>query len=591
MPKIKPKRAPFLHPQETEEHPWKFLPAFLLAAFIARAIVALSGDFVLHPDEIMQYLEPARRLVFGSGILYWEYFYGARSWLIPGIVAGVLWLCKIIGLGAPQYYIPAVKLLFCLISLAIPWGMYVFSRRHWGEKTARCALVLGAFWYELAAFAHKPFTELSATALLICLLAAVAPFARDSSRRRWFLAGLLGALAVAVRLQYAPPVGLILLAAFFRAEKTARLPLCFGFAFGVFAIGVLEALTWGLDAAIFHSYYVNLRMNLIVGAARAGESSILHMPVWLLLAGGGLILAALFGVFENFRRRGFVFALLLLILLPHMLQNHREYRFIFALIPLWLLLFADFTAVRAGGGGVFARRLGGALLSAAALVSLAGIFNQIPFQERIYRGFSLESGQTNFLFNQDPAFEIYRLLAKDESARGVADFTRPYFNTGGYYYLGKNIPFYDSSAWTALVEGEDAPAHASHIITAAAAPNGGRIISSKDRAGRYVPNVATSRGYFPPPVFVHDLTQNALVYWDKIGRRHPQPEYENAGQFGALSLWKTKTPLPVRDWEGYTISSVRVLQDIDFERRMLKKIIGRAPPVPSAPYGIEFKDE
>ena len=62
----------------------------LALAFATRTAVSLSGDFVLHPDEIMQYLEPAHRLVFGNGVTYWEHFYGARSWLVPGFVAGVL---------------------------------------------------------------------------------------------------------------------------------------------------------------------------------------------------------------------------------------------------------------------------------------------------------------------------------------------------------------------------------------------------------------------------------------------------------------------------------------------------------------------
>ena len=55
-----------LHPRAPGERPWKYLLPVLALAFVARAAIALSGDFVLHPDEIMQYLEPAHRLVFGG---------------------------------------------------------------------------------------------------------------------------------------------------------------------------------------------------------------------------------------------------------------------------------------------------------------------------------------------------------------------------------------------------------------------------------------------------------------------------------------------------------------------------------------------
>lgn len=92
-----------LHPKDPEEPTWKYLPLVLALGFIARAAVALSGDFVLHPDEIMQYLEPAHRLAFGNGISYWEYFYGARSWLVPGAVAGVLKLFDLVGFGEPAW--------------------------------------------------------------------------------------------------------------------------------------------------------------------------------------------------------------------------------------------------------------------------------------------------------------------------------------------------------------------------------------------------------------------------------------------------------------------------------------------------------
>ena len=77
-----PPRAPvpevlldnLVRPHVVQELRWKLLPLVLALAFAVRAAVALAGDFVLHPDEIMQYLEPAHRLAFGNGVMYWEYF-------------------------------------------------------------------------------------------------------------------------------------------------------------------------------------------------------------------------------------------------------------------------------------------------------------------------------------------------------------------------------------------------------------------------------------------------------------------------------------------------------------------------------------
>lgn len=192
-----------LHPQADTGEIWKYLPLVLALAFVARAAVALSGDFSLHPDEIFQYLEPAHRLVFGNGVTYWEYFYGARAWFVPGLVAGVLKLFDLVGLGEPRWYVPGVELVFCAISLTIPAGMYLATRNHFGETAARVALVVGAFWYELWGFAHKPMTEFVATGLLMLALWITLRPGRIKLAAG-LSATLLTVLVAAIRLQYTP---------------------------------------------------------------------------------------------------------------------------------------------------------------------------------------------------------------------------------------------------------------------------------------------------------------------------------------------------------------------------------------------------
>ena len=166
---------------QPEPH-WKYLPLVLVLAlaFAARAAVA---------DEIMQYLEPAHRLAFGNGVIYWEYFYGARSWLVPGVVAGVLKLFDLVGLGQPWWYVGGVKLLFCALSLAL------------------------------------------------CLR----PNA-DGSRVVWQAAGL-AVLVAAIRLQYAPLALLLLGIVLLRTRD--RLHLVLAAVVLLFAVGVFDGLTWG----------------------------------------------------------------------------------------------------------------------------------------------------------------------------------------------------------------------------------------------------------------------------------------------------------------------------------------------------------
>ena len=460
LPRIRAALEVLLHPRATDR-PWKYLPLVLALAFAARAAVALSGDFVLHPDEIMQYLEPAHRLVFGSGVTYWEYFYGARSWLVPGTVAGVLLLFDAVGLGQPFWYIGGVKLLFCAISLAIPAGMYVFARRHFGETAGRAALLAGAFWYELIGFAHKPMTEFVATAPLVALLALCVRPSVDHARTAW-MAAFLACLTAAIRLQYAPAALLLLGIVFLRTGKRIQLTLAAaGFAA---AFGLFDAVVW--DGGLFHSYVTNLRYNLIVGAMRTGESPAYQFLLWLTLAGLGLSVLCVAVALRRPRRYGFLLGLIALVLLVHSLQAHKEYRFIFAVIPLWLLTGADLVA-RLAALGDGARRFAGFATAGFAAVSLAGILNALPYQDRVYRAWSRETGVVGFVRNQDPIFPAYRYLARAPGVTAVWQVDRPYYNLPGYYYLHRKIPFYDGVTGSDLKRNVEAVSSlVSHIVSA-----------------------------------------------------------------------------------------------------------------------------
>ena len=140
------------------------------------AAIALSSDFLLHADELYQFLEQGHRLAFGNGLVPWEYFYGVRPLLLPVVIAGMLMVFDVFGLGQPVWYVDGVKLLFCAISLLIPAGMYFFARQHFGETAGRIAMLVGAFWYEFVGFAHKPLAEFVATGLLlVCARCLYAP--------------------------------------------------------------------------------------------------------------------------------------------------------------------------------------------------------------------------------------------------------------------------------------------------------------------------------------------------------------------------------------------------------------------------------
>ena len=403
-----PRGDDLLYPPTSDERRWKFLPLVLGLAFAARAAVALSGDFVLHPDEIMQYLEPAHRLAFGNGVVAWEYFYGARSWLVPGAVAGVLKLFDVVGLGEPFWYVGGVKLFFCALSLAVPAGLYVFARRYFNEMAARAALLAGAFWYELVCFAHKPMTEFVATGLLMMLLASCVHPATNRPRTVWLVA-FLAVLAAAIRLQYAPLAFMLLGLVFLRTEKKWQMAVAVTAFF--LATGLFDMVTWNLAAGsfgeaawergLFHSYLTNIRVNFALGESWQVIHPAWQYLLWLLYAGAGLPLLCAAGALREPRRYG--------LLLLHSLQTHKEYRFIFVIIPLWLVIGADL-AVRFAAGPSRRRLWLGAVTAVVAAVSLAGILEALPRQNRSHQGvYARPPEKLGFVGGQDPVFTVYRI--------------------------------------------------------------------------------------------------------------------------------------------------------------------------------------
>ena len=450
-----------LHPHAETGRIWKHLPLVLALAFLARAAVALSGDFSLHPDEIFQYLEPAHRLVFGNGVTYWEYFYGARSWLVPGFVAGVLKLFYLVGLGDPRWYVGGVELVFCAVSLTIPAGMYLAARSHFGETAARVALLAGVLWYELCGFAHKPMTEFVATGpLLLALWIAVRPGRVELGAGLW--AALLTVLAAAIRPQYAPVAVVLFALVLLRAERRPALLSAAGAL--VLAVGAFDAVTW--DAGFFHSYITNVRFNLAMDRFHAGESPAWQYLAWLVTAHGGLsVLCGLAAAFA-LRRYALLLALVALIVGIHSLQPHKEYRFVFAAVPLLLMIGADL-AVRFHGRGSWGRAGAFAAGAAFACVSAAGILNALPGQESVYRAWQRETGHVTFLGSrpgQDPIFAAYRYLASAPGVGAVWQVDRHYYNTPGYYHLHRDIPLYDADMGRRLIRVMPA-AMVTHIVT------------------------------------------------------------------------------------------------------------------------------
>jgi hypothetical protein len=295
----------------------------------------LNDDGLYWPDEVYQSLEPAHRLVFGYGLIAWEFLEGARNWALPGLVAAVLGFVRLLGGTDPAVYLAVTKGFFALVGAACAWGSWRLARAYGASEPAAAA---GAALFALAAvpvyFAPRALSE-NASALPVVLGLALA-LPRGGSRRAVLAgAGLLG-LAVLLRLHNGVfCVGLLAVLAAQRRWRAAgeALAVLAGWAL---AYGLLDRVTWG---RWFHSALVYLEFNVLKDGASAwgtapfsyyGRVLFQGMPAVTFVTGVLALLAV--------RRAPGPLAVALLFFALHALQPHKELRFLVPVLPLFAAL-------------------------------------------------------------------------------------------------------------------------------------------------------------------------------------------------------------------------------------------------------------
>lgn len=480
-----------------------FVPC-LLAAFALRVGVGLAGDWMVRPDEIFKYLEPAHLLVFGYGQVVWEFSMGYVPWLLPSVPALPMLLCKILGFGHPDFYIPAVKIWNALLSLSIPAGMYLFGRRVMSEPAARLALLFGCFWHEFVIMGSHAFAEQYASVVFFAALVLLSPAA--SVPRLW-VAGFLLGLTFVLRFQYGPLVGVVgltLLAAY----PPAR--------WGVIVLGGLAALVLGgaVDYLTWGRWWSPTRLivSMIVNGVFAHvfkpENHPFHTHL-VSLAGSsyGLYALAAVAVFRV-RRHWLLLSMAMVVLLFHMAAPIAEYSNVFVLLPLlWMLI--------AAASGVFRRsRLRvGAMVATGVLAAVAsgaafgdgvpgwpweGVPNQArSYNDHVHRLMPDEGG----LFHSEEALVVSRDLGRipAEEMRAVLWGPIGRYADGGYSYAHHRVPMLFPSRnpdHATLSHTRPANTLASHVVV---------------RKGEALPGFSLTREYGRVALLVNDTPEAVQV--------------------------------------------------------------------------------
>lgn len=342
--------------------------AVAVAAIVAAALVLRARAFapfdILHADEIMQYLEQARRLATGAGIVPWEYRYGARH----GLIAQVLsvpwrlgdWFAP--GTLAAMLAARCTALVLTLLALPAAWKLGALtSRNH-----ALAALFVAAVWWQSVLFSSLLLSEVLAAGPIALAAALLLDPERRPATLRW--AGLLLGLGVVVRLQYAPFAGVLALAALRLDAKAWRELLLGGLAAA--AIGAASDLAMGRWP--YEWVWVNFAYNIGESrAARFGASGPFEYARLLLLNLGPAAVLILAGaILSPPRYRPLVLAIAA-DLLFHSLIAHKEWRFVW-LSTLLIVVLAAIASVSLAGRLAARRgaRLGWGLLAGLCLLWL-----------------------------------------------------------------------------------------------------------------------------------------------------------------------------------------------------------------------------
>ena len=415
---------------------WTLLSICALAVAV-RAAVMLLFPSIAYPDEIFQYLEPANRLIHGAGLVTWEYEVGARSWLLPGLLAGCMAVGELFG-SAPAASLAAVSVLLCVLSLGPVICGFLWGRRYAGFAGAVTAGLLNAAWFELVYFSTHVLAETFAAAALMVGLYLVYPGRTTPPERRLFAGAVLMGLAVVIRPQLAPAVAIAVVAICGIRARAHYPAMLAGLAAPILLSGLLDWITWGWP---FQSLALSIYYNSFAEVASFFSTSPLLAYVgweWVYWGPIGIVivLCALYG--------GVRLPLLLLmaaaIFVVHSAIAHKEHRFISPALPLMMTL--------AGIGSILAadwigRRVNRVVVRQAltTAVPVAWIIASLTLAVSQQRAW--------FWLRDRGSILAMRAIDADPNACGVAILPGSLWDrNAGYVHLRPGLSLYDAGGLT-----------------------------------------------------------------------------------------------------------------------------------------------
>ena len=395
-------------------------------AIALRLYVAFASPSIAHPDEIYQNQEQAHRLVFGYGIVPWEFREGVRSWVLPGLLAVIFKTSDLIAHSEVSYRIGATVFL-SLLSLAPVVCGFLWAWRLAGHRAAVITGGFAAVWFELVYFGPKSLTEVFAAHILIIGLYLAFPGESVGSRMRLAGAGFALGLAFALRIQLLPAFAVIAIYAWRIRKQQSWKALAWGLAAAFASTGLLDWITWGSPwQSMWKYFYIN---GLTFRSAAFGIEPWYFYGKQILLLWFVAVLPMLYFIGLGAQRIPLLAFIALIILAAHSLVQHKEYRFSYPAITILIILagigLSHFLSVlKLNSWPITVACLLGVACSSALLAS-----------RRDYR----ESATVS-----QGEIRAFREIAHDPQGCGIIMWYQRGWTTPGYTGLHRDIPIYEA---------------------------------------------------------------------------------------------------------------------------------------------------